>query len=199
MASTVDESYSSHQDVYDAILNTLFPITFVISRIKIIVTRPIVESEVAQPTVESETTQFLFAIAIPVFWIVYITTNGSFDSTSLEREHGHEQNHVPEDDVPTNSFTDLDIFSQQVVGCNGRIITITPWGWWLSVLARHRIQSATRGLCTYDKIYYIENEWLNLHLYASDQISSKEAKIEYNITIRELLVETFIRESRRFP
>ncbi|RHZ85616.1 hypothetical protein Glove_63g115 [Diversispora epigaea] len=29
-ASIIDESYSSHQDVYDAILNTLFPITFVI-------------------------------------------------------------------------------------------------------------------------------------------------------------------------
>ncbi|CAG8442234.1 1133_t:CDS:2 [Acaulospora morrowiae] len=30
MASIVDESYSSRQDVYDALLNTLFPITFVI-------------------------------------------------------------------------------------------------------------------------------------------------------------------------
>ncbi|CAG8514092.1 11341_t:CDS:2 [Acaulospora morrowiae] len=29
-ASIVDESYSSHQDVYDALLNTLFPITLVI-------------------------------------------------------------------------------------------------------------------------------------------------------------------------
>src|SRR6185437_6058519 len=29
-ASIVDDSYSSHQDLYDAILNTLFPITFVV-------------------------------------------------------------------------------------------------------------------------------------------------------------------------
>ncbi|RHZ51912.1 hypothetical protein Glove_468g9 [Diversispora epigaea] len=26
----------------------------------------------------------------------------------------------------------------------------------------HRIQSATRGLCTFDKIHYLKNEWLNL-------------------------------------
>ncbi|CAG8442215.1 1131_t:CDS:2 [Acaulospora morrowiae] len=30
MASIIDELYSSHQDVYDTLLNTLFPITFVI-------------------------------------------------------------------------------------------------------------------------------------------------------------------------
>ncbi|CAG8553351.1 1858_t:CDS:2 [Paraglomus brasilianum] len=29
-ASIVDDSYSSHQDLYDAIINTLFPITFVV-------------------------------------------------------------------------------------------------------------------------------------------------------------------------
>jgi hypothetical protein len=51
-------------------------------------------------------------------------------------------------------------------------------------------------LCTSDKINYIENEWSSIPLCASDRISSNEVKTKYDITTRDLLIETLIREAR---
>ncbi|CAB4434156.1 unnamed protein product [Rhizophagus irregularis] len=145
-ASIVDESYSSHQDVYDALLNALFPVFFVvlfdISKKKIEQSTT-VETAVAknetQDTTQDDTKKSWFTkhnllpllddilyntviwvipltvsfayndlsnsheggnvsgvsgyvtvfliffpvIVIPVFWVVYITKNSGYDSTSI--------------------------------------------------------------------------------------------------------------------
>ncbi|KAF0517618.1 calnexin independence factor cif1 [Gigaspora margarita] len=62
--------------------------------------------------------------------------------------------------------------------------------------SRHRIQSATRKISTKDSIYYLEREWTSIPLCSSDRISTKKNKTRYDISARELLIETLIREAK---
>ncbi|KAF0532736.1 calnexin independence factor cif1 [Gigaspora margarita] len=61
---------------------------------------------------------------------------------------------------------------------------------------RHWTQHATRGLCTRDKIYYIENEWKSVPLCPLDRISLGGVKICKEISAKDLLVDMLIREAR---
>ena len=61
--------------------------------------------------------------------------------------------------------------------------------------SRHRIQPATR-ISINDSIYYLEREWTSIPLCSLDRISSKKNKTRYDISARELLVETLIREAK---
>nr|CAG8625078.1 2038_t:CDS:2 [Entrophospora candida] len=61
---------------------------------------------------------------------------------------------------------------------------------------KHRTQFATRGLCTYDKIYYIEKEWTSVPLCISDCVSSKESKAQQNVSTQDLFIETLFWEAK---
>ncbi|KAF0442576.1 calnexin independence factor cif1 [Gigaspora margarita] len=63
-------------------------------------------------------------------------------------------------------------------------------------LSRHRIQFATQKISTKDSIYYLEKEWTGISLCSSDQVSSKKNQTWYDISARELLIETLIREAK---
>ncbi|KAF0434161.1 calnexin independence factor cif1 [Gigaspora margarita] len=62
-------------------------------------------------------------------------------------------------------------------------------------LSQHRIQSATRELSAIDNIYYLEREWRSIPLCPSDRISFKKNKIHHNISAKDLLIETLLREA----
>ncbi|CAG8806989.1 19875_t:CDS:2, partial [Racocetra persica] len=62
--------------------------------------------------------------------------------------------------------------------------------------SRYRIQSATRKISANDNIYYLEREWTSIPLCSSDRISTKKNKTRYDISARELLIETLIREAK---
>ncbi|RHZ53882.1 hypothetical protein Glove_433g4 [Diversispora epigaea] len=94
MASIMDESFSSHRDVFDAILITLVPITlmvlFKISTNEPETTKPTVEPETTQPTIKPETTRswltknnllpllddILYNI---VTWVIPLTVSFAYD------------------------------------------------------------------------------------------------------------------------
>ncbi|KAF0526033.1 calnexin independence factor cif1 [Gigaspora margarita] len=62
---------------------------------------------------------------------------------------------------------------------------------------RHRTQKATRGLCTKDKIYYIEKKWKSVPLCPLDSISTTNIKAIHEMSTIDLLVEILIREAKK--
>ncbi|KAF0518003.1 calnexin independence factor cif1 [Gigaspora margarita] len=61
---------------------------------------------------------------------------------------------------------------------------------------QHRTQHGTQGLCTRDKIYYIEKEWKSVSLCPLDHISLGSVKICEEISAKDLLVDMLIQEAR---
>ena len=55
----------------------------------------------------------------------------------------------------------------------------------------------TRGLCTKDKVRYIDEEWSSVPLRPSDCISTAKDKFQHEVTTQDLLVETLIREAQK--
>src|SRR2546429_1127303 len=56
---------------------------------------------------------------------------------------------------------------------------------------------STRGLCTKDKVRYIDEEWTSVPLSPLDCISTVKDKFQHEVTTRDLLVETLIREAKK--
>ena len=46
-----------------------------------------------------------------------------------------------------------------------------------------------------DNIYYLEREWRSIPLCPSDRISSKKIRTQHNISAKDLLIETLLREA----
>ena len=55
----------------------------------------------------------------------------------------------------------------------------------------------TRGLCTKDKVRYVDEEWTSVPLRPSDCISTAKDKFQHEVTTQDLLVETLIREAQK--
>ena len=55
----------------------------------------------------------------------------------------------------------------------------------------------TRGLCTKDKVCYVNEEWTSVPLRPSDCISTAKNKFQHEVTTQDLLVETLIREAQK--
>jgi len=55
----------------------------------------------------------------------------------------------------------------------------------------------TRGLCTKDKVRYVDEEWISVPLRPSDCISTAKDKFQHEVTTQDLLVETLIREAQK--
>ena len=55
----------------------------------------------------------------------------------------------------------------------------------------------TRGLCTKNKVHYVDEEWTSVHLRPSDCISTAKDKFQHEVTTQDLLVETLIREVQK--
>jgi len=55
----------------------------------------------------------------------------------------------------------------------------------------------TRGLCTKNKVRYVDEEWISVPLRPSDCISTAKDKFQHEVTTQDLLVETLIREAQK--
>ena len=55
----------------------------------------------------------------------------------------------------------------------------------------------TRGLCTKDKVRYVDEEWISVPLRPLDCISTAKNKFQHEVTTQDLLVETLIREAQK--
>src|SRR2546423_15111161 len=55
----------------------------------------------------------------------------------------------------------------------------------------------TRGLCTKDKVRYVDEEWTSVPLSPLDCVSTAKNKFKHEVTTRDLLVETLIREAKK--
>ncbi|CAJ0848006.1 13437_t:CDS:2 [Entrophospora sp. SA101] len=82
--------------------------------------------------------------------------NLSHDNNNNFFEKKQEASQEPEEDLPLPT-TPIDIIFDPL---------------------KHQTQSENRGLCTDDKIYYIEKEWTSIPLCISDYVSSKESKTQ---------------------
>ena len=55
----------------------------------------------------------------------------------------------------------------------------------------------TRGLCTKDKVRYVDEEWTSVPLRPSDCISTAKDKFQHEVTTQDLLVKILIREAQK--
>ena len=55
----------------------------------------------------------------------------------------------------------------------------------------------TRGVCTKDKVHYVNKEQISISLRPSDCISTAKDKFQHEVTTQDLLIEILIREFQK--